>query len=108
MKVSWCNRWCFICFVEQGPSEGSGEKINGHVRKRQPWVSSLHRDLHEELDRLGRLEVKFYLSTLRHLPREILRCSEIDAYRMNMVDARSEQPFHTKITLRWIQSFTER
>lgn len=81
---------------------------SGRGRKRALWVEALHADLREEFDRLRKLGVKFNLTTLRYLALHILTNSSNDAYSMNMVDPRSEQPLHLKIDLRWIQSFTER
>ena len=81
---------------------------NGRGRKRGPWVEALHQSVKDEFERLSKLGVKFNLNTLKHLALDILSTGDGDSYSRNMIDPRSNEPLHLKITSTWIQSFTNR
>lgn len=44
------------------------------------WVDALHSNLRDEFDRLRKLDVKFILTTLRHLALDKLRENKNEAY----------------------------
>lgn len=70
------------------------------------WVNALHHDLHREFYHLSILGVKFNLITLKPLAFDILMVNICDSYSPNMMYARTDKLIHSKITLGWIQSFT--
>ena len=74
----------------------------GRGRKRAAWVIALHEDLRSEFDRLRKVGVKFNLTKIRHLALDLLRSNENEAYSRNMIDPRSEQLLHVKISASWI------
>lgn len=57
---------------------------------------------------MSSLRVKFNLTTLKSLAIHILRTGESTQYSWNMMAPRTDQPLHVKITLGWIQGFTNR
>lgn len=81
---------------------------SGRGRKRAPWVEALHQAVKDEFERLSKLGVKFNLNTLKHLALDILSTGDGDNYSRNMIDPKSNEPLHLKITSTWIQSFTNR
>lgn len=58
-------------------------------RRRQRWEDALNYDLRDELERFGKLGVKFYLPKLTFLALQVLLDSGKDAYSVKMDDKRT-------------------
>jgi hypothetical protein len=79
----------------------------GRGRKREDWVLWLHKELHEDWQRLRKAGVQFSLPVLQAHAKNILRKSEHPEYHADMIHEKSGKKLVEKITLSWIQSFCD-
>lgn len=83
-------------------TKGSGSGTN-----RVAWVESLHTELCDKFDRLGRVFVKFNYTMLSLLALSIWDCSSNGLYVKGLIDKHNENTKRYLIESPWIQSFCD-
>lgn len=80
---------------------------HGREHKRARRVAAWYEDIRLEFDRLRRLGIPFFISTLKMLAHYVLSSAENESCSRNLLDPRSNQPLQLKIDGRWVQAFME-